>query len=303
MVKSIIVSASLATLVLITTGPGATAQDIQYVSATSFASMRDRIDELESRLAGYERAGYAGGERADAYCGGCAGIVSGAEVAFLKAGHSDLKTGGYDYQAAPRVWLGYQRCDGLGARVRWFHYDDSSLTTNNAIGSTKPITQLRFSTFDFELSDSFELGCKWQGTLAGGVRFAKYHETFDDEYDYSPSEYKDPTEFADIDDAIGPVLSVEMRRRVTDRISLIGLLRQAVLMGNHNDDNSRLNDDAVYSTTEIQVGSEYRRTVGDGCAVFFIRSAGEAQFLGGVSSDESENVALVGGNVAFGIAR
>jgi hypothetical protein len=268
-------------------GAALKAQDIQFVSTTSFASMQNRVGELEGRMASFENLGgdsKHGGKGGS--WGGSSGLVGGLEVAFLRVGQSDGGAGDYDFEAAPRIWLGYQNANGLGARVRWFHFDADG--PNSGF-----LTSLRYSTIDFEITDTFQLGCKWEGTLSGGLRLADYHETFQN----------DPTNFIDFDSGVGAVVGVELNRRISDRFGLFGLLRGSIILADGIDGDGGSYDDVGYSASEMQLGAEYHRAIGNGCTTMFARVAAEAQYLSGVSDLDNESITLIGGAFSVGISR
>ena len=271
------------------------ANEVQFESTKTFASMVRRLPELEGHSASYEMGGsmanYMDADRCcgvNASCGfnpctscGCAGIVAGAEVAWMRAGQSDGGTDDHDYEAATRVWLGYQGCNGLGLRTRWFQYDSRSPTASF-------LTDLDITTYDFEVTDSFQLGCNWNGIIAGGVRLAEYREGF----------FNDPSNFFRFPSGVGPVLGIEMSRCVTSRFSLFGLVRESILL---DDEYSGIADGVGYNITELQIGAEFRRQIR--CGYFFARGAFESQYWSGVSDIDNESITLYGGTLAIGLAR
>jgi len=289
--------AVLASLVVLAGwGSPSRAEEIQFVSAARFASLEQQLAELEARLAGYENGDGKGG-KGGVDCGtvidDCchtAGWVGSAEMTFLKPTHGEGGFGNYDYQPAPRVAVGYQRTDGLGLRGRWFEYN------NNNIGGPGFIDDVEMMTLDLEVTDTFTLGSKWHGVLAGGVRYAEYRE-----------EYGAPTSFLDQNGSIGPVIGVEAFRPLGDRLALYGLIRDSILFSEEvvqgfGAGATFRDDDYTFNVLELQVGGEWRRPL-CGTGYFFVRSAFEAQFWASVSDDDNEATGLIGGNIAMGVAR
>ncbi len=97
------------------------------------------------------------------------GVTGGAEVSLLKPFQTEETTTGFGYDPATRIWLGYQGSNGLGARARWWQYDErSSNPTSN-------FTSFKMQTFDLEATKAFKLG-SMKGLISGGLRFAEYRE-------------------------------------------------------------------------------------------------------------------------------
>src|SRR5690606_15334847 len=89
---------------------------------------------------------------------GCNTWTFGGEVLVMK-GFSSLGTLAQNYQAGFRFWGAWQRPDGLGVRLRYFDYDNAGAGT-----------LVDTDSLDFEVMDSFQLGCNWTLIVAGGLR-------------------------------------------------------------------------------------------------------------------------------------
>src|SRR5688572_18662159 len=139
----------------------ATAQDINFASHSEIMSVLERQNQRIAELeASQHHGGGAGGctscgdSCCDSCCGGCdpccrpGGVIGGAEISFLKF-HESQGTRGKDgtdldpdYDPAYRLWVGYQGCDGLGWRVRYWEFDhttaapsgDDPLLRNDSLG-------------------------------------------------------------------------------------------------------------------------------------------------------------------------
>ena len=263
--------------------PTVTAQEAQ------FASLQERLDEVEAQLARYRNgasfeASY--GDEVD-YDSACStpGLLFGAEIAFLKPHHSEGQTQGYDYEATPRIWIGWQTESGLGLRARWFEFD--GVSTNPA----SFYQDLNMMLLDLEVTDTFTLGSKWSGVLSGGFRYAEYREE------------RSAQTFNEMDGAMGLVAGVELYRPITCNVSLFGMGRTSFLYADSISLNGvKGNDDYTFAVSELQLGAEYRRVL-SGTTYLFARAAAEAQFWTGVSGDRSQDVGLLGGAFALGLAR
>ncbi len=265
--------------------PTVSAQEAQ------FASLGERLAEVEAELARYRSGDSFGASCEDpGYDVDCRtpGLVFGAELAFLKPSHTEGQTPDYDYEATPRLWIGWQRADGLGARVRWFEFDAH---TNNEANAR--IDDLNMMTLDLELTDTFTLGSKWEGLFSGGLRYAQYKE----DYASPPG-----NNFLEIDEAYGLILGMELYRPVWNNLYVFGIVRGSAMFGEDTFDNTNVVTDSTFFITEFQLGAEYRRTL-CGTTYLFARGAVEAQYWNGVSDSDSEDTSLSGVAFSVGLAR
>jgi hypothetical protein len=113
----------------------------------------------------------------------------------------------YDYDWAPRVWVGFTNCDGAGARVRYWFYDDeaSDLVTDNdsngqaftIMNTAAPLgvalftngtvlapqtlvtdSELSLDVWDLEGTYDWKPNCNWQITFFGGVRYVHMFQNY-----------------------------------------------------------------------------------------------------------------------------
>ena len=264
--------------------PAASAQEAQ------FASLSERLAEVEAELARY-RAGESCEVPCDSDpCWDCRtpGLVAGADLIFMRPYHSEAQTPDYDFEPTPRVWLGWQRSDGLGIRARWFEYDGTSNSTAPNI-----IRDLNMLTFDLELTDTFTLGAKWEGLFSGGLRYAHYEQI---------RSTTGANNFLEIDSAYGLVLGVELYRPLRNNLYLFGLGRASAMYGTDVFANGIHSDDVTFFITELQGGAEYRREI-CGTTYVFARAAVESQYWAGVSNNDTEDIGLLGFYFSLGLAR
>ena len=103
------------------------------------AQMQQEIDALRGRLDRGTTGGECLADTCGSPCGG--GLYAGAAVVFakpyykesfeaaslsLQTGQMDLLGFNFDYDATPRVWLGYSGSEGLGIRAMYWQYDHSA---------------------------------------------------------------------------------------------------------------------------------------------------------------------------------
>ncbi len=283
------ISAWIAVLCLALGAMPAKAQSTSYVSATKFASLQDRLDQVEADLARYRNADGGvsscddGGD--DAWPCYTSGLVFGAEVAVLRPFQSEGQMEGFDYKAAPRIWLGWQNSNGFGLRARWFDYDGGGASP------TSIYSDVGMETFDLEVTDTFTLGKKWEGLLSAGVRYAEFTET-----------RTVGGGVLETDGALGLVVGAELYRPLTCNLYLFGIGRTAFMYADATNNNGTLNPDTTFNISELQVGVEYRRYL-SGTTRLFARAAVEGQYWAGMSDRDTEDVSLIGGTFAVGIAR
>jgi hypothetical protein len=100
-------------------------------------------------------------------------FYGGAEIIFFKpfaeagttAQQAITASGATDFLPAWRLWGGWSDEEGLGARVRWWQYDQFSSATD-LLGTTQ--TRLIFQKLDVEVTQEVSFGT-WDMMLSGGV--------------------------------------------------------------------------------------------------------------------------------------
>jgi hypothetical protein len=232
------------------------------------------------------------------------GIVAGFELAFLKPqgidAFSSLPAVGIDtphgtswnFESAPRFWLGYTNADGLGVRARYFDFD------HDAIGSTAAGTGifrqtvesgLKVSALDLEVTQSARLGLTWLNA-GGGLRYAETslsasvvdnfgftHDSTASFHGIGPTVFLEATRpigngnFALFATARGSLLFGDARQRVTETFPIPS--------GNFSES---LVASQVVTVGELQLGGQWQRSTRYG--TFFARSAFEAQAWSGAGN-------------------
>jgi hypothetical protein len=265
----------------------ATAQDIQLASSSDVNNIYARLAELESRVAasnvaynggGGPSCGDSIGDCGDECCRG-AGFVAGGEVLWLKAFNSDSDYGDFNYEDAFRFWIGWQREDGLGVRLRVFDYDDEA---DN--GDT-----ISVESIDAEIYDTVEIGCHWDLVIGGGIRYLEFED------DFGGTLFTANNQFF----GVGPVVTAELYRHISERAALYAIARQSILVGSGEEDFTNT-DDTTTSVSELQLGAQVHRPWNS--ALLFGRIGWEAQAYHDIH-DSEEMTTLMGVGFSAGISR
>jgi len=292
-----------------------------------------KIAELEAKVAALEAANggeSCGGDSCGELCGGdpqcgcydctrTGGLVFGAEITFLRPHHS-MGTRGYDgtdllfdFEAAPRFWMGWVNECGLGIRFRYWDFDHTQTVASQYGQGRTDSQRFDISVSDLEITDTMQLTCLWELTISGGVRYVDYDErrftTFVRDGSIAGlQEFRSST--------WGPTISAELRRPIWGCLDVFANVRGSAMFGDEDEllwdpqGQQRMlvgSESAdVKFITEMQLGSEYNRPLSNGARLFF-RGAVEAQYWSTFSGepfyDGGEAVGFVGFTMSAGLLR
>jgi len=205
------------------------------------------------------------------------GLVAGMELPLLQAHYGACSlampreqvalpqcTPDFDHEATPRFWLGYETCDGLAFRVRYWQFDHTASAVDAQNGYYVE-AGVAAEDLDFELAQSVQFG-NWQLEVAGGARWAKVS----DDVLVRWEEYLDV--WARSFEGGGPTFAVAARRPLgIGGLGLVADFRASFIYGDADlalsdqllgvgDDIRMTVDDQVLEVYEIQVGAEWSRT-------------------------------------------
>jgi hypothetical protein len=146
----------------------------------------------------------------------------------------------FDYYGAPRLWLGYTCQNGLGFRVRWWQFDQNGssdvnfvdMQQNSFVGTTSGAFDV--NAVDFEVTDALIVGGKWDLTVSGGMRYAKFAWTQSAKGVLAlATGLQDDVSFSDSDsfEGVGGTAAVELHRNVLGRFGVFSNLRGSLLYG------------------------------------------------------------------------
>ncbi len=261
------------------------------------------------------------------------GVIGGAELTVLKAHGGSLSvdvpgvgefnlTPGFDPEVSPRVWLGYQTCNGLAFKVRFWKFDQEVSGTETFDSSDYDLgVGLEAETLDFELSQTGSF-CNWEVEVAGGIRWAQ----LEDSLSIAEDSVSTPDSLAVIRDfhGMGPTVALAARRPIgCGGLALIGNMRLSLLYGDTTvaleedglidsmlDLDGDLDwldglalevDDHLVQIYEIQLGVEWTKCTRSG-AKLYARAVLEAQTWQAPLIVDS-TFGFVGPSFAFGIER
>lgn len=230
------------------------------------ASVAGRLSELEAELAAL-RQQVGGNSPAPTAADGCygrpyccspcccepycplpcceLGWYGGAEAVWAQPSlhFSELE---YDFEATPRVWLGYNGC-GLGVRGHWWHFDgDADPLSTTAIddlgGGTILVTQinareqLELDLADLEVTKRFS-ACGSTFVVAAGARYVRYdRETTST---ITNTQNGDPLTAVQVAqgerlEGVGPTIAAEIVTPVTCNWSLLAGFRATIAFGDED---------------------------------------------------------------------
>jgi len=183
---------------------------------------------------------------------------------------------------AMRYELGYLTCDGLGAQVRYWEFDNSGAASVVPAGPADPNLVLHawdVSVLDVEVVKKSMVTHQLDATISGGYRFARYEE--------ATSLRRDNAESASLRSRFignGVTAALGFRNQLTSRFSLLANGRTSLLFGGQNIDSSaaipshplRNNFDTRY-IIESQFGVTYEHAVCGG-GYWFGRGGYEVQY-------------------------
>jgi hypothetical protein len=221
-------------------------------------------------------------------CGNrCSGLIGGIDLLLIKpyasGGLLSSNAAQINFTGAYRAWVGRQNADGLGARIRYFEFNQGA----GGPGAGGPETiGVQFRYLDAELTQVVDFR-RWSLLLSGGLR---YGET---------SINRDPAGIAGVQqagfDGVGLTFGAQASRDLNSSGSLrmVSAARWSALYGNSKGQIAgaiaAVNDDLV-NVFELNIGPQYRRR---------LRNGAYLTLGGGIEAQYWSN-AIDAANAAFG---
>ena len=247
----------------------------------------------------------------------------------------------YDYELAPRTWLGWQSCRGGGFRSTYFRLDqDAPRESVMAVTGATPVFiyiygsagnlsrnaqanvgetltsnhSLKLQALDLEATQHFRWQA-FQGTLGGGVRLARVDQYFHGQVHNGAGVLQEAV-WNDLKvSGIGPTLSFQATRDIArSRLSFYGGFRGSLLMGKTEQKiyemkgayTTELEDAAsqreVLTTFEMSIGLQWKQSLGQH-ANCFARAGYECQAWQDVGGpvDSTSTIGLDAITLALGL--
>ena len=164
----------------------------------------------------------------------------------------------FDFSLSPRFTVGVENCNGLGARVRYWLFDDSAPTTDNT-----GYVAIDAYTFDMEIYKRVQLGKSTTLEGFGGVRWLEFNQNDDTDLEWRM-------------DGAGLTTGFELSHELCCNHRLYAGTRLSVVMGDGRlDDTGDLDDStgvAINNTSmqlELSAGYEGRTKIGHGLTLVY----------------------------------
>lgn len=272
----------------------------------------------------------------------------GDNVAFTKTASDDATFSNisptqfqYGLVAGPRVWLEYVQPDALGARVRYWQFNQAAASVagtppangfgtlqaptfgNVSISTTVPgevmsaASGLELNALDLEGTKRVSFG-RWSLAASAGVRYGSIKQNYQNQLRNVNGALQDAINFIHNFDGVGPTFAFEARRWLGQELSVFSTMRGSLLFGNRRttlDAGEDLDLSTPFLThernvrgatlpiAELQLGLDWKHRISPSCT-FFGQIAMEAQWWQGVGSAATEmgDLGLFGFNTALGLA-
>ena len=173
------------------------------------------------------------------------GVVRGAPGTF---------DGEFDFDAAPRLTLGYVNCDGMGARIRYWSHD-ADATFNNAAGAPLFSLDVDTTNLDFEVFQEICLDCCTTLEVSAGIRV--------NDFEWQHLDAAGALVRSEQFDGFGGMIAVEVRRDLGNCWGAYARLREIILMDDREIDTDGdgvvdlIAQDVTLPVTEIAFGLDY----------------------------------------------
>ena len=273
----------------------ASAQNSDYIDTDSLIQ---RVAFLEEQVSYAEPCGRSCTGCGDTCCSdsccrsSCAAgrVIFQADLLFFRFFEADgvdenpdNGTDRFDFEASPRITLGYKNAKGLSTRLRYFGYNHSNNIDNQG--------NFEIDTYniDFELAQELKVGRLTRMEFNMGCRFNSYEHT-----EYGNTEIDQEFE------GIGLTFGTELKRDLGPG-ALYGRGRYAILVGEGRDhEDGSYFGDQVLGQLELGVGYEVVRCMSSGCVLSLRAGIEMQQWLG--YEDEEEDVGFGGFLCSAGVS-
>ena len=152
----------------------------------------------------------------------------------------------FDFDASPRVTLGYVGSNGRGARVRWWDYDHDTRSNDDDLVSVDTYN------IDFEAFQVVNLPCRTTLDVSVGIRYNDFHHFYKD----GLLRLNEQHSF----DGIGGMFALAGRVDLSCNLSAYARFREVIMMddGNFDKMGGKTENDTTRPVTELGFGLQYR---------------------------------------------
>ncbi len=225
--------------------------------------------------------------------------ADGVRTGYVNAGTGAPEDIDFDHDLAPRFTLAYGGSGELGARVRYWQFDQTAGPVNG--GST---SQLDVDTYslDFELFERRRLAPQWTVEFSGGLRYTDFSEVMlDNSLPIGTNTISNQV------DGWGGLVGAELTRSLSSRGNLYARTRLAILQDDHSvsygvpsgtvppfQQRQANLIDSTHTMLELGLGYEFRTQTRRG-SILFARAGYEWQHWSNFSTSftpAASNVAL-----------
>jgi hypothetical protein len=217
---------------------------VTLLSITALVRAQDEMDVDAAQEPVVEEAYSDCGKGCCEVCCDQSSIIFGAEATWFKfhqangvedAGADDAS---FDYELNPRITLGYVGCDGLGARARYWRYDENATSVDGDNVSVDTYN------LDFEVFQVVELGSCTCLDISAGLRY--------NDFEHNRSDGNQIDGF----DGLGGMVALEAHRDLCNGFGGYARLREVIMMDDAIIDDNEEND-VTRPITEIAIGVRY----------------------------------------------
>jgi hypothetical protein len=217
----------------------------------------------------------------DAGCCSCGSFYGEVQYLRFNTFATEGNFEGLDNEEGYRIIAGYQCCDGLGVRVRWFDFEGAQQT-----GTVATNTGLDLEYADLEITNCFCL-CDLHGVVSAGYRHAEYDA-------FTNDAIGNPDESFDGD---GVTLGIQLEREICCGVGAFLWAQHSMLYGDDNGTNN--DDDVVMGWTEAQLGVQYSTCLAGYHTV--VSGGVEAQRHEGMFNANTQDTGLLGWFLSAGV--
>jgi len=184
------------------------------------------------------------------------------------------RTPNHGASVSPRVWLSWFSEQGYGLRERYFDLSSTSETYEDSDGWAKE--RLKYATADFEMA-YHDTWVNWDVIWSLGARYLDMTTRAE-----VKASRNDTISKVSTFKGVGPMASLELRRRTDSGLTPFALFRGGFVAGEVRANNNVSTDflyvvDDVFDYYEASAGFEYQRTWGS--TTLFFRGAVEAMYM------------------------